>query len=86
MSMIWLNNNILATGSDSNIHIYDFEKSKIVKTLTGHTALIRDLLLLDDLKTFLSASDDHKIKLWDIDTNVCIRTFTGHTHSSNKLL
>ena len=38
----------MACGSEKNINIYKIDEGQLEKTLSGHTALVRDLLLMDD--------------------------------------
>lgn len=85
MCMTLISNEQMAVGSEKDIQIYNIEEGKIVKTLTGHTALLRDLLILDDNVTLFSGSDDRSIKMWNLTTYTQIRTFTGHNHSANKI-
>lgn len=85
MCMTLLNNDQMAVGSEKDIQIYNIDSNKIVKTLSGHTALLRDLLLLEDGTTLVSGSDDRSIKMWNLTTYTQIRTFTGHNHSANKI-
>ena len=47
-------------------------------TLIGHTANIRAIVVLDELR-ICSCSDDKTIKIWDTSTGLCERTLEGHT-------
>ena len=49
MCLAWVSHSLLAVGSNSNINVYDFAKGKVEYSLEGHTALVRDLLLMDCL-------------------------------------
>lgn len=86
MIVIMYNSNELITGSENNINLIDFNNGKITKSLKGHTHLIRDLLLLDDFNTLLSASDDKTLRMWKIDSGQLLKTYSGHSHSTNKIL
>lgn len=66
MCLIMLNDKEICCGSDSIINIYNLEQEKIVKWLSGHTALIRHLILLENLDTLLSSSDDWTIRMWSL--------------------
>lgn len=66
MCLIMISNNELCCGSDSSINVFDIENGNITKNLTGHTGLIRFLLLLDNLDTLLSSSDDWTIRMWSL--------------------
>lgn len=48
MSLIMISNTEICCGSDATINIYEIETGKITKTLSGHTGLIRFLLMLDN--------------------------------------
>jgi len=76
----------MAVGSESAIKFYNKDMGKCVKTITGHTGLIRDLLLMEDGNILFSGSDDKLIKMWDLSKSHCIRTFKGHNHSANKII
>ena len=85
MCMTLLNNEQMAIGSEKDIQVYNIDEGKIAKTLSGHTSLLRDLLLLEDGTTLISGSDDRSIKLWNLSNYSLVRTLTGHNHSANKL-
>ncbi|HRP37731.1 MAG TPA: WD40 repeat domain-containing protein [Candidatus Dojkabacteria bacterium] len=86
MTCIVINKEELACGSETHIQIINFEDGLLKKTLIGHTALVRDLNLLNDGKTLLSGSDDKSIRMWDLHEAKCLRVFTEHTHRANKIL
>ncbi len=84
--MIVASEDEMAVGSESSIKIYNRKTSKCKKTITGHSGLIRDLLLHENTIHLFSGSDDKTIKMWDIKTSKCLRTFSGHNHSANKII
>ena len=86
MTMIMLSGEELAVGSDSNINFINIADGKISAKLLGHTGLVKDLLLLDDLQTLLSSSDDFTVRMWNVYTGTCKQVFKGHTSSCNKIL
>ena len=45
MCFIMINTDEICCGSDSNINIYNIENGKVNKVLSGHTSLLRHLLL-----------------------------------------
>lgn len=73
MCFIMINNDEICCGSDSNINVYNIESGKVVKVLSGHTSLLRHLLLKDNLDTLLSSSDDWTIRMWSLETQNCMR-------------
>jgi WD40 repeat protein len=69
----------LASGSvDTTIKIWDTIKGIEIKTLNGHTDLVRSLAVLPD-ESLASGSADTKIKIWDTIKGIEIKTLTGHT-------
>jgi WD40 repeat protein len=60
-------NRFLAIGDrNSNIHLWQIESARLVKTLTGHEGPILDLDFSSDSKKLASASEDSQIILWDV--------------------
>jgi serine/threonine protein kinase len=55
------------------------------RSLPGHTADVKDLLLLKDGQTLVTSSADETIRLWDLQTGAEIRQLTGHNSSVNAL-
>jgi len=55
------------------------------KSLPGHTAGIKDLLLLKDGQTLVTASADETIRLWNLQTGAEIKQLNGHDSSVDAL-
>lgn len=51
---------------------------KLRHTLTGHTAVIKCVLVTPDNRTIISASDDNTIRTWDMDSGKHLKTLSGH--------
>lgn len=49
----------------------------LLMTLTGHTAAVNAIQILD--QQIVSASGDRNIKVWDVKTGACLKTITGHS-------
>ena len=86
MCMALLSTRELAVGSERDIKVFEIDSGKLLKNLTAHSALVRDILLLDNSRTLVSTSDDKTIKIWDVETLCNTMTLKGHNHSTNKVL
>ncbi|MFM5946390.1 MAG: WD40 repeat domain-containing protein, partial [Dolichospermum sp.] len=53
--------------------------SHLIRTLTGHSYLVRAIALTPDGKTVISGSNDETIKIWDLETGEEKLTFKGHS-------
>lgn len=84
--MVLISGKCLAVGSENKIHIYDIDKSELVKVLVGHDGLLRDLLLSDDYNTLISSSDDKNIRIWNLNYGVSWNVLSGHSHSANRTI
>ena len=86
MIMIVISKDEIAVGSEKDIRIYNFLTGACVKTIKGHTGLIRDLYLAENNLHLYSGSDDKMIKVWDVKTGKCLKTLSGHNHSANQIV
>jgi WD40 repeat protein len=69
----------LAAGlGTANINIYDTNNGGLITTLTGHTAWVRDLVLINN-STLASSSYDPDIRIWDLTTFSLKFTLIGHS-------
>ena len=59
---------IIATSGSRDIHLWEAETGKRLKTLEGHEQLCRGLAFTPDGKRLLSGSDDRSLILWDVAT------------------
>jgi F-box and WD-40 domain protein 1/11 len=73
---------IVSGSNDCTIRIWDAATGACVRTLTGHTALVRALACDPATGRLVSASYDRTIKVWDLRTGVLLRDFKGE-HASH---
>ncbi|CUM67593.1 uncharacterized protein PRCAT00005293001 [Priceomyces carsonii] len=52
--------------------------NKEVASFTGHSDVVRKLLILPGNKQFASCSNDCTIKIWDLETGAVLKTLEGH--------
>ena len=57
---------MIASSGAHDIHLWDAETGKQLKTLVGHQQLIRGLAFTPDGKKLISGSDDRRIILWNV--------------------
>jgi len=72
---------ILASTQDSTIRIWDFQKSRCVKTYTGHTNRTYCLfacLSMTNGKYVVSGSEDAKVYIWDMQSREILQVLEGH--------
>ena len=66
--------------SDGTIQLWDVKSGKHIKTLKGHTEMVRTLAFLPDGKILVSGSDDDTIRMWDVATGRENRILSGHSN------
>jgi WD40 repeat protein/SpoVK/Ycf46/Vps4 family AAA+-type ATPase len=70
---------LLASGSfDQTIRLWDVHTGKLLKTLQGHTNMVKSVTFSPDGTRIASGSFDHTIKLWDVATGTLLYTLPGH--------
>src|SRR5262245_65649919 len=65
--------------ADSKIILWDAKTLEPIRTLEGHTALVRELEFSPDDKTLASVGEDNTFRLWDVETGKLKVTRTEHT-------
>ncbi|KAJ1716954.1 hypothetical protein G4B11_000962 [Aspergillus flavus] len=61
--------NLLVTGgTEGVVRIWNIQTMSVIRSLKGHTATVRSLLIVDDT-TLISGSRDSTICLWDLDSD-----------------
>jgi WD40 repeat protein len=78
----------LVTGSYRKIKVWHTDQlteSKALQeieplhSLTGHSHIVRSLIISADGQWLISGSWDHTVKIWHLETGKLVRTFKGHT-------
>jgi WD40 repeat protein/DNA-binding CsgD family transcriptional regulator/transcriptional regulator with XRE-family HTH domain len=59
--------------------------ARCVRTLSGHTTLVRGLAFSPDGSVLVSASWDSTVKLWELASGRCLETLVGHTERVQAL-
>jgi COMPASS component SWD3 len=76
---------ILASTQDSTVRIWDFQKSRCVKTFTGHTNRTYCLFACFSMtsgKYVVSGSEDAKVYIWDLQSREILQVLEGHRGES----
>lgn len=77
---------ILITGSYRKIKVWCLSRSPgmttvsghLIQEFTGHSHIVRSLVITSNGKLLVSASRDKTIKIWQIETGKLLRTLQGH--------
>ncbi|KAJ8868044.1 hypothetical protein PR048_031853 [Dryococelus australis] len=81
---------ILSSGIDNDIKVWDTRKSSILYRLKGHTDTVTGLALSPDGSYVLSNSMDNTVRIWDVrpfaPQERCVKILTGHQHNFEKNL
>ena len=70
---------LASCNSNNNIQIYNLNDGSLIKTLTGHSDWVRDLVQIKNTNLLASSSDDRTIRIWDLNTNTTKFILNGHT-------
>ncbi|KAG8625316.1 hypothetical protein KVT40_007067 [Elsinoe batatas] len=67
---------LLSASADTKIKIWDvYHQRELLRTFSGHTKSVSDIVFSTSGAQFLSSSYDRTIKLWDTETGSCISRF-----------
>jgi WD40 repeat protein len=70
---------LLATGIDQSIMVWQIAPIKQLFSFQGHTAWVTAIAFSPDGQSFASGSHDQTVRLWDVPTQQCRYTLQGHT-------
>mmetsp|Transcript_9483 Transcript_9483/g.20785 ORF Transcript_9483/g.20785 Transcript_9483/m.20785 type:complete len:1383 (-) Transcript_9483:151-4299(-) len=65
-------------GTNGNIYSWNVHERSLVTTLSGHTDIVMNLMVLQKLDNVASVSLDKTVSVWDSHTNERILTLHGH--------
>ena len=76
-SLLKINNNTLAAGSQNNIRFFNIDNKKELFSLVGHEKSVCTMIKISENK-IVSGAYDNLIKIWDIDKKSCEYSLYGH--------
>lgn len=86
-NLITTPNNLIISGHEGSVKVWDKKAKKYIATLEGHTKKVRCLAMLGDGNRCASgSSEDAVIPIWDISLQRCVATLEGHKSSIYSLI
>ncbi len=70
---------------DNTVRIWDVSSGKSVRTLSGHTDLVKAVVFSPDGKLIASGGNDATIRLWNVEDGSLIGVLTGHADAIDSL-
>ena len=74
---------VASGGSDNTIDLWDASTGDALRTLVGHTHVIRRVVFSADGELLASASEDKTVRVWEANTGRSLYTLTRHTEPVN---
>jgi WD40 repeat protein len=59
------------------IKVWDLERGKELRTLTGHAGTVTTVAVTPDGRRVVSASADRTLKVWGLESGKLVATFSG---------
>jgi len=78
-------NTFLSGGHDGQLHMWNINSIKPLKTFSGHTMGIASIYISDDGKTARTAGYDKTIRLWNLETGECRGIFSPFPGNINSM-
>jgi WD40 repeat protein len=66
---------------DGTLRFWNLESGRTIRSLEGHTSLVRAVAVTPDGRRAVSGLDDRTLQLWDLEGGQTIRTLEGHTEA-----
>ena len=68
-------------GLKKTIKIWEVATERELRTLTGHSDVVRSVVYSPDGRYLASGSDDDTLTIWEVATGNELRTLTGHSET-----
>ena len=71
-------NQVVSAGMNNTVRVWDTGTGLVLRTLKGHTSLVKCVAISPDGKRIVSGSIDKTLKVWDAGTGQELLTLEGH--------
>ncbi|OCF39328.1 hypothetical protein I317_06863 [Kwoniella heveanensis CBS 569] len=78
----WNGDRIVTGDNDKLVKIYSASSGDLIRTFSGHTDLVRSVVVDVENGIVFSGSYDKTIRMWDLKTSECIRVFNQDERAS----
>jgi len=75
---------LASAADDGTIILWDLETGQSIRTLSGHTAQVRDVAFSPDGRFLVSAGWDKSVRVWEASTGRSISNLVGHSNWVNS--
>jgi WD40 repeat protein/transcriptional regulator with XRE-family HTH domain len=73
-------NTLISVAEDQTLRVWDMTSGACIRTLRGHTSLIKAIAYSPDGHLIASATEEQIIHLWDVESRHCLHTMHGHSN------